>query len=110
MKKLAFVSLLIFTSTICYSQKSQYTYYPQNTNFVSARDTSKTGRFAICTPNKDTLFISKNDSMGMLIYEIWKEDPKYKGKNPVIVLTDNITYYEKKYAYSLANKSKSIKN
>jgi hypothetical protein len=60
-------------------------------------DTSFARKFAVHTPKKDTLFILKCE-IGQLTYAIWKEDPKYKGHTPVIIMTDDLTYYEKKYS------------
>ena len=80
-------------------------YNAKNSKPINKIDTTRViEKFAIATFKKDTLFILKSE-IGDMTYNIWKEDPKYKGTNPVIIRIDNISYYEKKYSY-VANDKK----
>lgn len=59
---------------------------------ITAADTDfykKTGYVAYSTPAKDTLFL-QDDTMGLLIKQIWDQDKKYAGKKPTIVMVPNL--------------------
>ena len=40
--------------------------------------------FAYANPNRDTLFLSKDDGLSRNTYLTWQMDPKWNGTNPVI--------------------------
>lgn len=61
------------------------------TNLFSQTSDKKSGRkvvyadFAYATPSRDTLFLSKEDSLSRNTYATWQMDPTWKGVNPVIL-------------------------
>jgi hypothetical protein len=73
MKKLL-SCVLILTATTIYAQKG--------------KDSIST-RFAIPTPAYDTLYINKDDEMGIMTKEIWEKDTS--SNKPVIILVNSST-------------------
>lgn len=103
MKKLFALLILSFSFYSSYSQVAVVskannrdgTYF--NAKQMKNADTTGISLFAVHTAKKDTLFILKCE-IGDLTYAIWKQDPKYKGKNPIIIRVNNLSYYQKKYS------------
>jgi hypothetical protein len=48
------------------------------------------------TPNKDTLYLLKNDTMSNILYSCWQRDTNWKGNNPTIVLLDSYMFFNVK--------------
>jgi hypothetical protein len=52
-------------------------------------------KFSYVTPRRDTLVLLNNE-IGNLVANLWKQDNKYTGKRPVIIMTDDISGFLKK--------------
>jgi len=75
MKKFYLTVGIAFLTTSLFSQKSKN---PEERKVVYAD-------FAYATPSRDTLFLSKDDTISMNTYRTWEMDPTWKGVNPVIL-------------------------
>lgn len=75
MKKFYLTVGIAFLATSLFSQKSKN----QEERKVVYAD------FAYATPSRDTLFLSKDDTISMNTYRTWEMDPTWKGVNPVIL-------------------------
>ena len=52
-------------------------------------------KFSYVTPKMDTLILL-NNMMGKALANLWKIDDKYRGKKPVIIMTNDLTSFLKK--------------
>jgi len=75
MKKIYLSLSLIMLSLTCLSQKEVKDQEPKH----------KYADFAYATPQRDTLYLSAEDSLTRNIYLSWHMDPRWNGTNPTIV-------------------------
>jgi len=64
-------------------------------------DTLGYGGFAQPTENRDTLYLLKNNEPAKLAFAIWKNDPLWSGKNPVIIFVSTKKMVVIKESYAL---------
>ena len=68
--------------------------------------TSKYADFVYVTPQRDTIFLDKNNPISWNLYNSWAIDESWKGVNPSIVFVDTTIIVAKKEEDLLATRKK----
>jgi hypothetical protein len=87
MKKFLFI--LIFSPSLLFAQTKNKSTYIASVEPVKTYNYDDAYIYTYVTPNKDTIYV-KNNRSGYLIKLIWDTDTIYKGRKPIIILTNNL--------------------
>jgi hypothetical protein len=74
---------------------------------TSNAQTAKFAEFVYVTPERDTIFLDKNNPTSWNIYSSWSMDKSWKGVSPSIVFVDTAIIVAKKEEDLLATRRKN---